>query len=37
MSISHQRQKHCWSYFTIRRNWLLRLVKWKEQYRWISV
>jgi len=36
MSIWHQREKHCWSYFAFRRIWLLGLVKWQRRYTWIS-
>jgi len=36
VSIRHQREKHCWSYFSIRRIWLVGLVKWQGQYIWIS-
>jgi len=35
--IRHQRQKHCWRYFAVRRVRLLGLVKWQGQYTWISV
>jgi len=37
VSIRHQRQKHCWSYFPDRRVQLLGLVKWQGRYTWISV
>jgi len=37
MSIWHQKEKHCWSYFAIRRIRLLGLVKWQGWYPWISV
>ena len=37
VSIKHQRQKHCWSYFAVSRVQLLGLVKWQWQYTWISV
>jgi len=36
VSISHQREKHCWSYFAIRRIRLLGLVKWQERCTWIA-
>ena len=32
-----QGEKHCWSYFAIRRIRLLGLVKWQGRYSWISV
>jgi len=32
VSIRHQRQKHCWSYFAVRRVRLLELVKWQGRY-----
>jgi len=37
VSIRHEREKHCWSYFAIRRSRLLGLVKWQGRYTWISV
>ena len=37
VSIWHQNEKHCWSYFSIRRILLLGLVKWQRWYTWISV
>jgi len=37
VSIRHQKQKHCWSYFAVRRIRLLGLVKWQGRYTWISV
>jgi len=37
VSIRHQRQKHCWSYFAVRRVQLLGLAKWQGLYTWISV
>jgi len=37
VSIWHQREKHCWSHFAIRRIWLLGLVKWQRRYTCISV
>jgi len=37
VTIWHQRQKHCWRYFAIRRIQSVRLVKWQGQYTWISV
>ena len=37
VSIWHQKEKHCWSYFAIRRIRLLGLVKWQGWYTWISV
>jgi len=36
VSIRHQRQKHCWSYFAVRRDRLLGLVKWQGRYTWIA-
>jgi len=33
----HQRQKHCWSYFAIRRIRLVGLVKWQGWCTWISI
>jgi len=32
-----QTEKHCWSYFAIRRIQLLGLVKWQGWYTWISL
>ena len=37
VSIWLQKEKHCWSYFAIRRIRLLGLVKWQRWYIWISV
>jgi len=37
VSIWHQKEKHCWRYFAIRRIRLLGLVKWQRWYTWISV
>jgi len=37
VSIRHQRQKHCWRYFAVRRVQLLGLVKWQGRCTWISV
>jgi len=37
VSIRHQREKHCWSYFAVRRVRLLGLAKWQGRYTWISV
>jgi len=36
VSIRHQRQKHCWSYFAFRRV-QPGLVKWQGRYTWISL
>jgi len=37
VSTWHLREKHCWSYFSIRGIRLLGLVKWQGRYTWISV
>jgi len=37
VSIRHQREKHCWSYFAIRRIRLLGLVKRHGRYTGINV
>jgi len=37
VSIRHQMQKHCWSYFAVRKVRLLVLVKRQGRYTWISV
>jgi len=36
-SIRHQRQKHCWRYFAVRRVRVLGLVKRQRRYTWMSV
>jgi len=36
VSIWHQKEKQCWSYFAMRRIWPLGLVKWQQWYTWIS-
>jgi len=36
-STRHQRHKHCWRYFAVRRVRLLGLVMWQGRYTWISV
>jgi len=37
VSIWHQNEKLCWSYFAIRRIRLPGLVKWEGRYTWISI
>jgi len=37
VSIWHQEEKHCWTYFAIWRIRLLGLVKWQRWYSWISI
>jgi len=36
VSVWHQREMHCWSYFAIRRFRLLGLVKWQGRHTCIS-
>ena len=37
VSIWHQKEKRCWSYFAIGKIRLLGLIKWQGRYTWISV